>query len=87
MELTTRDALEGATTIIATRKKRQQDIYNSCIEAITTEASHSISVSMHLDDIAGEIRRAKEAEMLLGEYGTMLSLLRDIMDIYEKEEK
>lgn len=82
MELTTRDALEGAMTIFETRKKRQQEIYDFNIKAIAMDAE---STSIHLDDIADDVRRAKEAEMLLGEYGTMLSLLRDILDIYEKE--
>ncbi len=84
MVMTTRDALEGAMTIIETRKKRQQDIYDFNIKAIEMDVK---SANTHLDDIAGDVRRAKEAEVLLKEYGTMLSLLRDIKDIYEKEEE
>ena len=82
MAVTTREALECATRIIEKRKKRQQEIYDFNVKAIAMDAE---SANTHLDDIAGDVRRAKEAETLLGEYGTMLSLLRDVMDIYEKE--
>ena len=84
MVMTTRDALECAMTIIETRKKRQQGIYDFNIKAIAMDVE---SANTHLDDIAGDVRRAKEAEVLLKEYETMLSLLRDIKDIYEKEEE
>ena len=82
MAVTTREALECAMRIIEKRKKGQQEIYDFNIKAITMDAE---SANTHLDDIAGDVRRAKEAEVLLKEYGTMLSLLRDIIDIYEKE--
>lgn len=84
MVMTTRDALEGAMAIIETRKKRQRGIYDFNIKAIAMDVE---SANTHLDDIAGDVRRAKEAEVLLKEYETMLSLLRDIKDIYEKEEE
>ena len=82
MAVTTREALECATRIIEKRKKIQQEIYDFNVKAIAMDAE---SANTHLDDIAGDVRRAKEAETLLGEYGTMLSLLRDILDIYERE--
>ena len=80
--LTTMQMIEGALTIINGRRDRQDEKYNGAIADITFGAQR-----MELSRIEDASRRASEAEALINEYDTIIELLNEIKETYEREAK
>lgn len=78
--LTTMQMIEGALHIFNGRRDRQDDKYEDAVADITYGVQR-----MELSRIEDATRRASEAEALINEYDTIIELLNEIKETYERE--